>query len=1247
MLKLNEPESTPERSEYELFVASNSLDIDKTLEEQREFMARHDAEYLVDTWINSTPEIAPEDEETPIPSDWSDDRLNSLESDPDDAKTTFFKEYPYRLGPEARDRDKVHKIMREKGVRAFVSGQWEGITGIESNIKWKKDMPDHIKPKARPINPRLYENAHKEFRRLCTYIYEPHDGPIASPMVVAPKATNPFIRICGDYRVMNEWMEGCHHPIPNVQQMLHKLKDARYFIDLDLTNAFHQIRLHPDSASKLSLTTPWGQFKPRFLPEGCKPGSHQLQKTVADVFKDLPEDKTILAFDNLLLMAQSMEEAEDLLEQVLDICNKRNVVLKLSKSNIIVKECVFFSYKVHAREDDNTPGYYCMADQLKEEIKALPFPQTTKRARSFVGSTVYYSGFIPNYSTLMAPIMPLAQEKFDWKNTEAVEAAKLAFEKYKKALEDNMLLAYPDFDLPWTLRTDASIYGVGAVLFQTRKIQHEDGSEELRHEPLFFLSKKFSDAATRWSTIEQECYAIYYALQKLEWYLMFKPIVIETDHRNLQWMEQSSVAKIVRWRIYIQQFTTMIKHVAGAQNKTADWLSRLFVPAEMEHLIVSMEDKRRDKYIPRDDPWGVVEGAEYGDMIRTLQAEDIISANALCATQEDLTTPTPEEDVTQDFDIFLKERPRVDAKADNPLSDNDMLKHVHNARQGHLGVKSTWMRLKDLYPGHEIPYAFVDDYILNCPVCQKFRLNRGQAYYSPLIQRIPAKHLQSSIGIDLAHMTQDSLGNRYILIVVNHFSKLTHLYPIPDKEDKTIARCLIQYYSQYGIHENIRLDQGSEFTGTLIDMLHRWLGVEARYSLVNRSESSGAERSILEVRRHILAIMHEDEEYEKWSSPEYLSIVQHIINDTVSAETGFKPFHLHYGSAAATYHSLPEFLDESKECDALKYLRALDLFLQRARSRSAKHLRQVQADRMKNNPILPNRYQPGDLIFFNNNTKQFRDKMKEAKHAGPYIVDTQSGNTIICRHCVLDTLHNFHLDEVSIFAGNLQDAQEVARFDKQQAIVSKIINHTGASAMITDLRFTIQFRDGTIVKDRPLDSDLQCCQAFYDYADLHPYLQRFMFPSTEEREKFLEEISNKPFPEGANDNATVYIDLQMFNTRSPPWYDRLNLPGFPDKRHFVKGTLIYYGKLWKKVYYEFDYVIPVFTNMRAGCSLILFHEYIRLDLPADAILIDKAFAKAHPQVLSSSIEPPNPESDPNEVMPTIPQPATRRRKQPQ
>ena len=138
-----------------------------------------------------------------------------------------------------------------------------------------------------------------------------------------------------------------------------------------------------------------------------------------------------------------------------------------------------------------------------------------------------------------------------------------------------MFLAYPDYSLPWTLRTDASQYGVGAVLFQTRTLP--DGT--LVHEPLHFVSAKFSDEAQRWSTIEQECYAIYYAMRNLEYYLWGKPIVIETDHNNLQYMEMSIVPKIVRWRIYIQSFMTMIKHIPGKLNQTADYLSRMFAMA--------------------------------------------------------------------------------------------------------------------------------------------------------------------------------------------------------------------------------------------------------------------------------------------------------------------------------------------------------------------------------------------------------------------------------------------------------------------------------------------------------------------------------------------------------------------------------------------------------------------------------------------------------------------------------------------
>ena len=63
---------------------------------------------------------------------------------------------------------------------------------------------------------KLYDNAKKEFQRLMIYMYEPSDSPIASCLVIAPKATAPFIRFCGDYVEINKYIVIGQYPIPNV-----------------------------------------------------------------------------------------------------------------------------------------------------------------------------------------------------------------------------------------------------------------------------------------------------------------------------------------------------------------------------------------------------------------------------------------------------------------------------------------------------------------------------------------------------------------------------------------------------------------------------------------------------------------------------------------------------------------------------------------------------------------------------------------------------------------------------------------------------------------------------------------------------------------------------------------------------------------------------------------------------------------------------------------------------------------------
>jgi hypothetical protein len=185
-------------------------------------------------------------------------------------------------------------------------------------------MPTRMKPVRREIPVKCAEADKKEFERMKTYFYQPSTSPITSPLVVAPKATAPFIRICGDYRKINEYVKASNYPIPNVIHELHKVSKFKVFSDLDVANAFHEILLHPDTSKKLSVQTPWGQFEPMFLPEGVSPASGVLMQVMYEIFADYLE-WVVVIFDNILVCAVDYDDAFDKLVKVVHRCRERNV----------------------------------------------------------------------------------------------------------------------------------------------------------------------------------------------------------------------------------------------------------------------------------------------------------------------------------------------------------------------------------------------------------------------------------------------------------------------------------------------------------------------------------------------------------------------------------------------------------------------------------------------------------------------------------------------------------------------------------------------------------------------------------------------------------------------------------------------------------------------------------------------------------------------------------------------------------
>ena len=261
----------------------------------------------------------------------------------------------------------VKDLLLGLGHGVFVPENWNGIKDVLIHIPFKSEPPAR-KLKARHINELLFASAKKEiFRMVDIGMYTTSTSEHASAIVVAPKKTDPLIRICGDYTPLNGHIANLRYPIPNVLEELTKIQQFRLFADMDLTNSFHQFRLTEETSNRLSIVCPWGQFRPVFMPEGIGPASSILQKHVREIFRGF-EDWSVIIFDNILLLAHDQEDLFKKLHTFLGRCLEHNVVLKMVKSFIGFQQATFFGYLVEY-------GKYTVASSHTEAVRLIPFPR--------------------------------------------------------------------------------------------------------------------------------------------------------------------------------------------------------------------------------------------------------------------------------------------------------------------------------------------------------------------------------------------------------------------------------------------------------------------------------------------------------------------------------------------------------------------------------------------------------------------------------------------------------------------------------------------------------------------------------------------------------------------------------------------------------------------------------------------------------------------------------------------------------
>jgi len=1062
--------------------------------------------------------------------------------------------------------------LENVAVQAFIPIAWTGIAIEPFHIEFRPDTPLKLKPPTRYVNPKLLTAAKSEFDRLSTYMYEPSVSPIASPLVIAPKATPPYLRFCGDYVTINKYMVVSQYPIPNIKHSLFKLSAFKHFLDIDLTNAFHQVPIDQATSAMLSVQTPWGQVQPRFLPEGIAPATQKMHKTVHEIFvTPQTEDWIVQIHDNILVGCLDYTDAFNKLKVVVDLAIKFRVALKFKKTFLGYPEAEFFGYICGH-------GGHKLSLKRSLAIQSLPFPGTskkpTKAMQSFLGCTNYFHEFVPHYSTIAAPLYDMTRKDFNWDKSTWTRDYEQDFQHMKDCLNNAQFLYFPNYEWKWILRTDASNFGVGAVLLQ------EDPQTNLL-QPIHHFSQKFSKAAKNWDTIKQECFAIYAAVKALKYLLMAKEFILETDHANLQWMASNENEYIIRMRLYLQNFNFYVKHIPGKQNLYADYLSRTFpndITTDTDSSLLTLMQ------------FHILINPPTHPSILALQQDILLHDHTILPLYDsDTDTVTyesfrPAEQSESSMAQSSSSRSILcELTSDNSssLSAWDKIREVHNHKCGHWGIQRTRILLDNKYPNHGIPINRITEFIQECTVCQKVRkYHNPDLMIQPIHRPLPALHFSYCLGIDFFSITPISTkGNTGIYVVRNLLTKLTGIYPAPAHNKDNAALALYTYFSYFGYAEHIISDPGSELMSETVKELNNLLGSKHLVSLVDVHTSNGVERTNGEIKRHLQIWITENRNLQNWDDPVTLATLHLFLNSYPSAETSISAFEATFGSLRATYHQIPKTSNKP----ASEFLIKLNenLLLQEKIVKEQQH--KIQEIRSSNN--VNKKFVPGDYVFKIHGKTETK---LQPNLLGPYLVKSHYQNDVTVQHPHKNNLEVLHVKDLKLFLGSNEEAIETALIDMDQYFIDKIIDYKGDPSKRTTLSFLVSFKGFETPEWLPLTKDLDGTQQFEHFCNSIQELKLLLRPQSSEYAE-LTRINKQPISDELP-NSTGYINLRAYGHL---WFDELK---YPPGLYLVPFT---YGKLFKqrnRDVIEATFSLPTFDLITLDNATI--YKYVYRSIPA-------------------------------------------------
>jgi transposase InsO family protein len=436
-------------------------------------------------------------------------------------------------------------------------------TKVQAHIQLIQNaIPKFFKP--RPLPFAYLDSVKEEIQRNVERgIMERIDtSPWAAPIVPIRKPTGK-IRICGDFKVtINSQILVDQHPIPSIDELLTRLNNGEKFTKLDLTDAYLQVELDEPSKQLVVINTPLGLFRYNRMPFGVANAPAIFQRIMDQVLAGITN--SIAYLDDILITGQNEEDHFKTLDIVLSKLAEFGLRCNRDKCSFFKDEVLYLGYVVNRSGKQPDPARV-------EAIQKLPVPTDVKQIEAFIGKINYYGKFIPKFSDHCVLLNRLRQNNVKWNWDSSCQKS---FDTLKKLLSDATMLVHFDSKLPIILATDASSYGIGAVIMH----RYADGTEK----PIAHASKTLTPTEKKYSQIEKEALSIIYGIKKFHQYLAGHTFELVTDHQPLltifnpgKGIPITTANRLQRWAISLMGYSYNIRYKPTRQHGNADGLSRL------------------------------------------------------------------------------------------------------------------------------------------------------------------------------------------------------------------------------------------------------------------------------------------------------------------------------------------------------------------------------------------------------------------------------------------------------------------------------------------------------------------------------------------------------------------------------------------------------------------------------------------------------------------------------------------------